>query len=70
VNKPARLLIQIVLLLLINLTQALAASESGQRLSLSISGGASLGAYEAGINWALLTLMRYQVQYDQRVSRD
>ena len=29
-----------------------------QRLSLAISGGASKGAYEAGINWAILKLFR------------
>jgi hypothetical protein len=29
-----------------------------QRFSLAISGGASKGAYEAGLNWALLKLAR------------
>ena len=29
-----------------------------QRLSIAISGGASKGAYEAGLNWAALTLVR------------
>lgn len=29
-----------------------------QRLSLAISGGASKGAYEAGLNWAILKLLR------------
>lgn len=31
--------------------------ELRQRFSFAISGGASLGAYEAGLNWALLTIM-------------
>jgi len=31
--------------------------ELKQRFSFAISGGASLGAYEAGLNWALLTIM-------------
>ena len=29
-----------------------------QRLSIAISGGASMGAYEAGLNWAILKLIR------------
>lgn len=38
---------------------AIAASyEPPQRFSFAISGGASLGAYEAGLNWALLTIMK------------
>ncbi len=57
-----------VLLFLLGIMQAHAANESGQRLSFSISGGASLGAYEAGINWGLLTLMRYEAQKDQDTS--
>ncbi len=32
--------------------------ESLQRFSIAISGGASKGAYEAGINWAALKLVR------------
>lgn len=56
---------QLALLFTIGITQAYAAIESRQRLSFAISGGASLGAYEAGINWALLTLMRYEAQKDQ-----
>jgi len=33
-------------------------SETPQRFSVAISGGASKGAYEAGLNWALLKLIR------------
>lgn len=33
-------------------------SVASQRLSLAISGGASKGAYEAGLNWAVLKLVR------------
>ncbi|TDJ21543.1 MAG: hypothetical protein E2O60_06245, partial [Gammaproteobacteria bacterium] len=29
-----------------------------QRFSIAISGGASKGAYEAGLNWAILKLIR------------
>ena len=57
-----------VLLFLLGIMQAHAAKEPGQRLSFSISGGASLGAYEAGINWGLLTLMRDEAQKDQDTS--
>lgn len=32
--------------------------EIPQRFAFAISGGASLGAYEAGLNWALLTIMK------------
>jgi len=39
-------------------TQAMA--EQRQRLSFAISGGASKGAYEAGINWAGLTILRHE----------
>jgi predicted alternative tryptophan synthase beta-subunit len=34
------------------------AQEQPRRMSLAISGGASKGAYEAGLNWAALTNMR------------
>lgn len=34
------------------------AQEQPRRMSLAISGGASKGAYEAGLNWAALTIMR------------
>jgi predicted acylesterase/phospholipase RssA len=53
-----------VLMLIISTVTTVAADEPRQRLSFSISGGASLGAYEAGINWGLLTLMRYEAQKD------
>ena len=36
------------------------ALEEKQRLSFAISGGASKGAYEAGINWAGLTILRHE----------
>jgi predicted acylesterase/phospholipase RssA len=37
-----------------------AMAEELQRLSFAISGGASKGAYEAGINWAGLTILRHE----------
>ena len=33
-------------------------AEVHQRLSIAISGGASKGSYEAGLNWAVLKLVR------------
>ena len=39
-------------------------SSDRQRFSLAISGGASKGAYEAGLNWALLKLARASENLD------
>lgn len=39
-------------------SSAHAADPPPQRFSIAISGGASVGAYEAGLNWGLLTIMR------------
>jgi predicted acylesterase/phospholipase RssA len=36
------------------------AEEAGQRVSIAISGGASKGAYEAGLNWAIVRILRYE----------
>jgi predicted acylesterase/phospholipase RssA len=38
------------------------AKEVRQRVSFAISGGASKGAYEAGLNWAVLKVLRYEAQ--------
>jgi hypothetical protein len=35
------------------------AGEAKQRFAVAISGGASLGAYEAGANWALIKMLRH-----------
>ena len=35
-----------------------AENQQRQRISLAISGGASKGSYEAGLNWAVLKMMR------------
>jgi hypothetical protein len=40
------------------MTGAAPAQEQPRRMSLAISGGASKGAYEAGLNWAALKIMR------------
>ena len=37
---------------------ALSATEQQRRFSIAISGGASKGAYEAGLNWGLLKMMQ------------
>ena len=39
-------------------TSALSATEQQRRFSIAISGGASKGAYEAGLNWGLLKMMQ------------
>ena len=39
-------------------TTALSAAEQQRRFSIAISGGASKGAYEAGLNWGLLKMMQ------------
>jgi len=36
----------------------LSAAEQQRRFAIAISGGASKGAYEAGLNWGLLKLMQ------------
>ncbi|WP_455202147.1 patatin-like phospholipase family protein [Kaarinaea lacus] len=40
--------------------QPASAESTNQRVSYAISGGASKGAYEAGLNWAILQIMRYE----------
>ncbi|WP_455207244.1 patatin-like phospholipase family protein [Kaarinaea lacus] len=37
---------------------------SNQRVSIAISGGASKGAYEAGLNWAIVHILRYETEND------
>lgn len=39
-------------------TTALSANDQQRRFSMAISGGASKGAYEAGLNWGLLKMMQ------------
>ena len=46
------------LLLLSTGSTAHSAAEQQRRFSIAISGGASKGAYEAGLNWALLNILR------------
>jgi len=46
------------LLLLSTGSTAHSAAEQQRRFSMAISGGASKGAYEAGLNWALLNMLR------------
>jgi hypothetical protein len=41
--------------------------EVPQRVSLAVSGGASMGAYEAGLNWGLLTIVRHYPRDDPGV---
>jgi len=44
------------LLLAVPLAQA---GETVKRFSIAVSGGASMGAYEAGLNWGVLFLLRH-----------
>ena len=46
------------LLLFGGLTSALSAADLQRRISIAISGGASKGAYEAGLNWGLLKILQ------------
>ena len=46
------------LLLFGSCVSALSAAEQQRRFSIAISGGASKGAYEAGLNWGLLKMMQ------------
>lgn len=41
--------------------------ESKQRVSIAISGGASKGAYEAGLNWAIVHVLRYEAESEDTV---
>lgn len=45
----------------------LSAEESKQRVSIAISGGASKGAYEAGLNWAIVHVLRYEAESEDTV---
>ena len=46
---------------------AINAEVSKQRVSFAISGGASKGVYEAGLNWAILHVLRYEeIQPEQQ----
>ena len=53
------------LLLLGGFTSALSAADLQRRFSIAISGGASKGAYEAGLNWGLLKMMQRVEMIDQ-----
>jgi len=48
-----------------SLATALSATEQQRRFSIAISGGASKGAYEAGLNWGLLRIMQDIRKIDQ-----
>ena len=50
----------IVVASMLVLTLPVNAEVTKQRISFAISGGASKGAYEAGLNWALLKILRYE----------
>ncbi len=47
-----------ILILFGSCATALSAAEQQRRFSIAISGGASKGAYEAGLNWGLLKMMQ------------
>jgi predicted acylesterase/phospholipase RssA len=55
-------------MLLVN-SVAINAAEYKQRVSFAVSGGASKGAYEAGLNWAILHVLRYEEKqpYQEKV---
>ena len=58
-RRPCRLFLTIqIIVLSIFLTQPTAADTNPNRLSLAISGGASKGAYEAGLIWGLIETIR------------
>ncbi len=58
------------LLLILLLTLTLHAQEKKKDFSLIISGGISLGAYEAGYNWALLKYMGHVKHYKKDTQID
>ena len=49
---------------------AAGAQEPAKRYSLAISGGASMGAYEAGLNWGILHFLRRYGQTDPVLGGD
>ncbi len=57
-------------ILLLILPLFLYAQEAKKEFSLIISGGISLGAYEAGYNWALLKYMGYLKHHDKKSNID
>ena len=56
--KPVLPSLLTTLLLFGSFTTTLSATEQQRRFSMAISGGASKGAYEAGLNWGLLKMMQ------------
>ncbi len=64
--KKFTLLLSFILLL----TLPVSAKSRQENFSLVISGGISLGAYEAGYNWALLKYMTYLKYYSTRTDID
>ncbi len=56
--KPVLPSLLATLLLFGSFTTALSATEQQRRFSMAISGGASKGAYEAGLNWGLLKILQ------------
>jgi len=54
----------------VSLASPLTANSRQENFSLVISGGISLGAYEAGYNWALLKYMTYLKYYSTRTDID
>ena len=58
----------IALLLFSACISTLSASELERRFSIAISGGASKGAYEAGLNWGLLKILQTGGQIDKSLT--
>jgi len=52
----------LTLILVFSLPVSVNAEVTKQRMSFAISGGASKGAYEAGLNWAILQIMRFETE--------
>ena len=68
--KPLRANLIVTLLLFACCATVLAATEQQRRFSIAISGGASKGAYEAGLNWGLLKMMRNAHEIDSTLFGD
>ena len=69
--KPYRANLAVALLLFASCATVLSAADQQQRrFSIAISGGASKGAYEAGLNWGLLKMMRDAHKIDSTLFGD
>ncbi len=65
-NLGTRVILSLLTILLVFSSSAsiTSATEQQRRFSIAISGGASKGAYEAGLNWGLLKMMRNASKID------